>query len=383
MIKGVRNDWKIEFNPAHILNIRTWLELIELNPMWSTRLLSYLIIHLSVCGVFMKDIDLFPRDVTELLNSGIGSVYNLAKQLCRLFPVYFNDIGAEGKLRDISTEIDEISGRKDLLIHFLRKQSHVESSNRIIDLMEATFNFWETKEKGPLKPLVPPDIFQEIHPQGPYIDGVHRVISHLKEKGICLPDGLITIKDNQLQRLVQGVSGVSVHDSRRVELAVIFYKLLNQKYNLDFIEMENYLAQLKSEAFPDLGDLQEALEETDLTKKILGLLDYLEALKKIILSDKTYEIKEDIYKKRHITIDIPSMYGSYREMKFDALGLTFRIESLVNVYFEELVEKIDLSLITKATFFQIYDRLTLFFKALQLDGIPSVEIERQLDMLAH
>ncbi len=84
-------------------------------------------------------------------------------------------------------------------------------------------------------------------------------------------------------------------------------------------------------------------------------------------------------------LDTPvgSMYGSYREMKFDALGLTFRIKSLVNVFFEELVENVDLSLITKATFFQIYDRLKLFFKALQLDGIPSVEIERQLDMLAH
>lgn len=383
MIKGVRNDWQIEFNTAHILNIRTWLELIELNPMWSTRLLSYLIIHLSVCGVFIKDIDLFPRDITRLLNSGIGPVYNLAKQLCRLFPVYFNDIGAEGKLRDISTEIDEISGRRDPLIHFLRKQSHVESSNRIIDLMEATFNFWETKEKDPLEPLVPPDIYQEINPQGPNIDGVHRVISHLKEKGVSLPAGLIAIKDDQLQQLVKGVSGVSEQDSRRVELAVIFYKLLNQKYNLDFIEMENYLAQLRSEGFPDLERLQQALEETDLTKKISGLLDYLEVLKNIILSDQTYEIKENIYKKRHITIDIPSMYGSYREMKFDALGLTFRIESLVNVFFEELFENFDLSLITKATFFQIYDRLTLFFKALQIDGIPSVEIERQLDMLAH
>ena len=70
-------------------------------------------------------------------------------------------------------------------------------------------------------------------------------------------------------------------------------------------------------------------------------------------------------------------------MKFDALGLTFRIESLVNVLFEELVENIDLSLITKATFYQIYDLLILFDKALKLDGIPSVEIERQLEMLSH
>ncbi len=382
-ISGVGNDWQIKVNPAHILNIRTWLELVELNPMWSTRLLSYLIIHLSICGVFIKDIDLFPRDVTRLLNSGIGPVYNLAKQLCRLFPVYFNDIGAEGKLRDISTKIDEISGRRDLLIHFLRKQSHVESSNRIIGLMEATLYFWETREKEPLESYVPPNLYQEIDTKGPYIDGVHTVMIYLKEKGVSLPDGLITITEPELTSLFKRIPDVSEQDLERVELAITFYKLLNQKYHLDFIEIDNYLAQLRSEAFPDLSKLQNALQEIDLIKKIYKLLEYLEELKEIILSEQTYEIKEDIYKKRHITIDIPSMYGSYREMKFDALGLAFRIESLVNVLFEELVDNIDLSLITKATFFQIYDRLRLFYKALKLDGIPSVEIERQLDMLAH
>jgi len=383
MIDGVGNDWQIKVNSAHILNIRTWLELIELDPKWSTRLLSYLIIYLSICGLFIRDTDLFPRDITQLLNSDIGPVYNLTKQLARVFPVYFNDIGAEGKLRDISTEIDEICHRKDVLIHFLRKQSHVESSNLIIDFMEATLNFWATREKGPLKPFVPPDIYEEIDTQGPYIDGVHKAMSHLNKKGVSLPDDLITIKEDKIKRLFKGISGVSEKDLKRVELAITFYKLLNQKYNLDFIEMDNYLGQLKSEAFPDLNSLYDALAEPDLNKKIYWLLDYQEDLKKLILSDQTYEIKEDIYKKRHITVDIPSMYGSYREMKFDALGLAFRIESLINVLFEELVGSIDLSLITKATFFEIYDRLRLFDKALRVDGITSVEIERQLDMLAH
>jgi pyruvate,orthophosphate dikinase len=59
MIKGVGNDWQIKVNNAHVLNIRIWLELIGLNPKFSPRLLSYLIIHLSLCGVFIKDTDLF------------------------------------------------------------------------------------------------------------------------------------------------------------------------------------------------------------------------------------------------------------------------------------------------------------------------------------
>jgi pyruvate, orthophosphate dikinase len=118
-----------------------------------------------------------------------------------------------------------------------------------------------------------------------------------------------------------------------------------------------------------------------LKNRLYQLLEYLNLLKDLILSPNAYESREDIYKKRHFTIDIPSMYGSYHEMKFDALGLTFRLEFMVNVLFEELIENIDLSLITKATFYQIYDRLKLFGMALDIDGILSVEFKRQLEFL--
>jgi pyruvate,orthophosphate dikinase len=42
-ISGVGEDWQVRVNNAHIQNIRTWLELIERNPKWSTRLISVLI----------------------------------------------------------------------------------------------------------------------------------------------------------------------------------------------------------------------------------------------------------------------------------------------------------------------------------------------------
>ena len=383
MLQGVDNDWRIKVNSAHILNIRTWLELIEVNPKWSTRLLSGLIIHLSLCGVFIKDIDLFPRDITQFLNSGIGPVYNLAKQLTRLFPAFFNDIGAEGKLRDISTQIDEITHRRDRLIHFLRKQSHVESSNRIVPFMEATLNFWKTRNKNGLKPFVPPSIYEEIETRGPFIDSVFRIIGYFTENGIRVPDDFLTISKETMQRILTEISDVPDVELERVRLAIEFYKLLNQKYNFDYIELESYLTQLRTEALPDLNRAEEALTELDLKKKLYMLSDYLEKLKDVILSDRSYEIRENIYKKRHITIDIPSMYGSYHEMKFDCLGLTFRLESLVNMLFEELMRDINLNLITKATFYQIYSLLRLFDKALKLDGISSVEFERQLEFLAH
>jgi pyruvate,orthophosphate dikinase len=182
---------------------------------------------------------------------------------------------------------------------------------------------------------------------------------------------------------METVSAASADDRERVELIVHFYQLLNQKYNLDFLQIQGHMDQLRSEALPDLVKLSSALEHPELKTRLFRLLEYLDLLKAVILSDEQYPIREDIYKKRHFTVDIPSMYGSYHEMKFDALGLTFRIEALVNVLFEQLIEDIDLSLITKATFEDIYDRLVLFDKALKLDGITSIELERQLELLAH
>jgi len=410
MIRGVGNDWQVQVNSAHLQNVRTWPALIELNPKYSTRLLSYLIIHLSLCGVFIKDTDLFPRDITRLLNSNIEPVYNLVRQLAKLFPVYFNDIGAEGELRDISTKIDELTLRKDILIHFLRKQVHVESSSRTIGFIEAVFRFWATGEKKSLEPFVPPNIYERIEAQGDYFDGIHAVISYLVKRGIKVPEDFLTLKPARLKACLEEVSlpfdpesqnltlallseRIGAEDIERVELSVALYKLLRQKYDFASYseigaEMEKYLSLLKSEDFPDIGKLKSALTEStesngSLKRKIIRLLDYLESLKDLVLSSQSYEIREDIYKKRHFTVDIPSMYGSYHETKFDALGLMFRIEALVNALFDQLIERIDLSLITKATFYQIYSRLRLFSKALKLEGISTVEIERQLDFLAH
>ena len=260
MIGGVGNDWQIRVNSAHIQNIRTWLEIIELNPKWSTRLLSALIVYLSISGVFIKDTDLFPRDITQLLNSDIGPVYNLIKQLARLIPTFFNEIGAEGELREISTEIDELTHRKDALVHFLRKQSHVESSNRIIHFMQATLDFWRTRDKNGLRPFVPPSLFDRIDTRGEFIDGLHRLVAHLDTKGILLPEALFGLSEKRLVKLLAEVTDVSEKDRRRLKLAIEFYKLLSQKYDLNFIEMDRYLNQLKAEAFPDIARLKKSLK---------------------------------------------------------------------------------------------------------------------------
>ncbi len=382
-IGGVGNDWQIKVNTAHLQNIRTWMELIELSPKHSTRLMSYLIIHISLCGVFIKDTDLFPRDITRFLNSGVEPVYNIAKQLARLFPVYFNDIGAEGRLRDISTQLDEINHRKDVLLHFLRKQCHVESSNRIINFMESVLHYWQTREIDSLLTYLPPNIFSQIKPQGPYIDGVHAVMQRLRQERLDSLDTLLHLADDALDKKLNTFTDLPAVDRQRVLLAVRLYKLLNQKYKIGFTELAEYIGQLKTDGVPGLDELEAILEEPQDHGKLKKLLAFEEKLKGIVLASEVFEIREDIYKKRHFTIDIPSMYGSYHEMKFNALGLSFRLEALTNVLLEKLIHRIDLNLITRATFYHIYDLLLLFNRALRLDGISSKEFERQLEMLSH
>ncbi|MCK5099307.1 MAG: pyruvate, phosphate dikinase, partial [Desulfobacteraceae bacterium] len=56
---------------------------------------------------------------------------------------------------------------------------------------------------------------------------------------------------------------------------------------------------------------------------------------------------------------------------------------ILNVYFEELVTNINLNLITKATFSEIFSILILFKRALKVDGLISNKMDIQLDFLKH
>ena len=301
--------------------------------------------------------------------------------MARLLPAFFNEIGAEGHLRDISTSLDEACLRRDRLIHFLRKQCHVESSSRIVDFIKEVILFWKTGNKKKLEPYVPPSIYNEIDKSGPFVDGPRIILNYIESKDISLPKDYLIYTQEAINNLIDKVEGVADLDRSRMKMIFGFYRLLNQKYRIDNLELKKYLSSFNSENLPDTNKLLLALERKNLENKILSLLSYMKELKKIILSDKIYEANEAIYHKRHFAVDIPSMYGSYNEAKFDALGLTLRVESILNVMFEELINSIDLQVITKATFKRIYGILNLFKTALDMDGIASNQMDVQMDFL--
>ncbi|MCL7487189.1 MAG: PEP-utilizing enzyme [Desulfobulbaceae bacterium] len=382
-VMGVDEDWQPITNPAHLANIRVWLNLIMQEPKWCSTLFSALIINLKLSGTCVKDTDLFQRDITELLNHPIEPIYNLAKQFTKLMPVFFNEIGAEGELRDVSTELDELHNRRDVIIHFLRKQSHVESSNLIVDFIEAIFTFWLNCDKEALRPFLPDEIYRQLQSTGPFIDEQHILTNRIRnDLKFRKTKHILQWKAEDRETYLERQQDISPVERRRFELLVRMFKLLHHKYNLGLQELRNELHQASQSGFPELEHLLEILDDCDTYTCLGAVVDHLEQLKEIILSPEKFPPREEIYHKRHIAVDIPSVYGRYSERKFDALGLTFRLENLANIYLERLSDTINLTFITQATFIRITRCLKLYIRALNVDGISSRKLDTYVSFLA-
>jgi pyruvate,orthophosphate dikinase len=382
-IGGVSEEWQVQFNPAHLRNIRVWLDLVEQDPKRNPRLLSALLVNLSLGGVHVQDTDLFQKDVSRLLNSPIRPVYSLAKQLAKLFPVYFNEIGAEGLLRDVSTEIDELSHRKDRLIHFIRKQSHVECNPLLLDFIQQIIRFWRTGDSLLLRPFLPEEVFQQVAASGQYFDDIQKIFEFLfDENTVADEKELLELDISRVEKQLAKMPRVSEGEKKRALLIIRFHQLLAQKYQLSVREIGSHLEQGRRVGMPSPDSLLKGLEEPDISTRLDAILGYLQGLKDIILSEQESVGLENIYHKRHIAANIPSMYGSYHESKFDALGLSFRLENLANSLFEELVATMNLRIITRATIVEISRYLAFFVRALEIDGITSKRLNKQLELLS-
>ncbi len=370
-LQGATTDWQVCVNPLHIKTIRAWLEIIGLKPRWTKRLISALIIHLKIGGVFVRDTDLIQRDISRLLNTEIAPAYNLVKQLGRLFPVYFSEIGAEGELRDITTRVDELSFRKDRLIDFFRKQSHVESNSLLVAFAEDIFHYWRTGDKTHLRRHIPDEIYEEVVPAGEYFDGMHRAFVRLMD--IVNQDTLEFLRWDaaRIAREIDPLTEISQTDRERVRLMIRIYQLIHKKYYPEYIDLIRDLELQNVFAKADILSLKRAVKTRNYRRSLTVILKFLGLLKARILSAEKTQSFENIYYKRHIAAGIPSMYGTYHEDKFDALGLTLRLESLATMLFEELIQSLNLKFITKQTIIKVHSYIWHFITALELEGIAT------------
>jgi pyruvate,orthophosphate dikinase len=368
-LAGSTTEWQIRVNPAHIENIRSWLEIIAFKPRWTKRLLSALIIDLKLGGVFVRDTDLLQKNISALLNAQIAPAYNLVKQLLRLFPIYFSEIGAEGELREISTEVDEITFRQDPVVHFLRKQSHVESNSLLVTFLENAFHYWASGDKTLLRNHLPDEIYEQIPESSKETKGLFKIFKTLLKKIHGHLQDFLDWDGSRIIKEAQAVSGVADNDRERARLLIRFYQLLYKKYHPRHVEIIKDLENSYLFDPAKVRTLKRHLQGKKHDRSLSIILDFLGQLKDQILSPEKTEYVENIYRKRHIAAGIPSMYGTYREKKFEALGLSLRLESLASVLFEELVQSLNLTFITKSTLTRIHRYLWLYVKALDLEGV--------------
>lgn len=425
-IRGATDEWETVVNPYHLPKIRCWMHIIESNPALYERLAAALNVQLRLGGVYIADTDLFQRDVTRFLNADIKPIYFVARQLLRAFPVYFNDVGAEGELRAVTTEVDEIGERHDTLMHFLRKQSHAESSNRLVDFTHAVLRYWVTLDASGLEPFLSQNSMRAVHAEREWALAPHRILQGLwKELGDGagdrpprdstaderetggLADGLEAdthtavddfirvlvdmppaALDERLRLCPDDGSECDERGRRRVVLMVRTYQLLIQKYSLSADNVGLAVARdllLDGKTRAKFGQALAAWQEHSSPTTRDRLLDVsltaLERLKAIILEPKRSQAVENIYQKRHIAAGIPSMYGNYSEPKFDALGLSFRIENLVSQLLEELVTDEAETYVTRDSLRRMAATLRRFERALATDGIDSRNLSANLRLL--
>jgi len=377
-IQGSTAEWQVQVNPAHIKNIRLWLEIIALRPRWTKRLFSALIINLKLGGVFVRDTDLLQKDISAFLNTDLSPAYNLAKQLLRMFPIYFSEIGAEGELRDVSTKVDELAFRQDKMIHFLRKQSHVESSSLLIPFIEDIFRYWYSGDKNHVQKHLPPEVYDQIVNSGEYFDGLHTICTVIFPKIGQNPQFLLEWDQKKVEKEIHRIKGVSDVERERAVVMIRLYQLIYKKYNPHHVDLLHELEASFLFEQSKIRSLKRSLQRKDYHKSLAIILGFLSILKQKILSPGKTTALENIYHKRHIAAGIPSMYGTYHEEKFDALGLSLRLESFATVLFEQVLTSLRLKFITKSTVAKINEYLGIFVKALELDGIATEGLEAKI-----
>ncbi len=313
--------WAEISRPLHISRLSRFLDVIGLDRGRFRDVLVHLICNLHVSGVFLPDDRLFQRNVSAYLNSdGKGGNYLLDYMLLQMLPVYFNEVGATGRIRDYSTEID--SWGNDTVLYFLRKQVHVNASTNNIRLVEKIFGAWVSDAPAGLRDVLPEDVFGRI--DRPLLRRYSASVRPFMESvGVLDDSGLHLERLSAIpeERLWEAMSKLDAPEEIRSKIFCLcrLYQELGQKYALVSV-------------FPDEADIYSGLDEH------IGRLKTLRET--VLYPGKTLAV-ESFYFKRHIAFGIPSVMGSYHEPKFDALGETLRLEERVRVLLERMIQEIE------------------------------------------
>jgi pyruvate,orthophosphate dikinase len=311
--------WAEVVNPLHLDRLSKFLAILR-HDKDLTDVLIHVICNLFVGGVFIPDDKLFQREVSSYLNApALRNDFLLNYLLLKNLPVYFNEVGATGRIRDDTTEID--SWGNDTVLYFLRKQVHANASNYNIRLLEAVISSWVYNDPALLRGSVPADVVRDLDAglmaqYSAVIRPLFETLGILDNEGPHF-DRLLRVAENDLRLRSEGIQG-SDEARSKVFLLCRIYRGVEGKYSFVAGESEK-------------RDVPSALDE---------LVNTVRDLKQKVLSPEKTEPQESLFFKRHIAFGIPSVLGTYHEPKFDALGDLFRREARIRALLEDMISKI-------------------------------------------
>lgn len=324
-ISGFSDEtWAERVNPLHLKRLTGFMDVVSADPKAFREIVIHTVCNLFIHKAFIPDDRLFQRNISAYLNavSDTGDVllhYSLLKRL----PVYYNDVGASGKIRDLSTEID--SWGDDPAIYFLRKQVHVNASSNNVSLIEGMLNAWARNTSAGLRGLVPNDIIASVNTD--LLSDYSAVVEPLLRKLGVTHNGrtsyrkLIDLSDEIIEQTVAGMEGSEEAKGKALLLCRIYREIV-RKYSLLSRDPE---------------------EQNDPFDALAHLTRELGPLYETAFSPEKTEAQESFYFKRHIAFGIPSVIGTYHERKFDALASIFRTEESIRLSIERIIERVDSS----------------------------------------
>ncbi|MDP2843277.1 MAG: PEP/pyruvate-binding domain-containing protein, partial [Acetobacterium sp.] len=227
----------------------------------------------------------------------------------------------------------------------------------------------------------PQEIYEGLDQNSQWFIRPHQTMIRLCQELKAPPTELLRLDIDIIQEVLQAFGSDQSLDSKRVLYLFRVYFLLLEKYSFEFDDVLVMLSGYSPHLTGDLTELKESLKRGDKEASIRQIYQHMNHLKLIIQDPRPSEASENIYYKRHIAADIPSMYGEYVEPKFDALGLMYRLERTVAKLVTQVTQPFNAEYITAKTFRQIYQILLLFKDGLELDGIYNQGFNSHLDML--
>ena len=314
-VTGFSHDtWAEMANPLHLERLSKFMEILQPGNIPLNQILVRVICNIYTCGVFIPDDKIFQRNVSKYLNSGsAGENFLLHYIFLKKLPVYYHEVGATGRLRDDSTEID--SWGNDPVLYFLRKQVHANASNYLVHKMEEIIKAWVYADINTLKESVPAELIKSLDARllNQYSQAIRPLFESLD---ILNENGLHFERIPELsgETISERLGGLETSEEVRSKILLIcrIYSELVKKYSLVDTETGG----------------------GDIFSKITGSIRKLKGLKALIISSEKTSAEESLYFKRHIAFGIPSVMGSYHEAKFDALAESLRIEEQLRILLE-------------------------------------------------